>query len=135
MAGAVVLPFVRLWPLGRPAPSSIQIATRFSMFQALRAAGLLVATAFALPLSAQPAGPAPVAEAGPQERLLPYRSAFEGYRPFADQKLAPWAESNATVGAIGGWRAYAKEAQGAQDGPAPAGPAREAGPTRDRVQP
>lgn len=105
------------------------------MFQPLRAAGLLVVTAFALPVSAQPAGPAPAAGPDAQERPLPYRSAFEGYRPFDDQKLAPWTQSNATVGAIGGWRAYAKEAQGAQDGQPPAGPIREAAPTKDRGQP
>ncbi len=99
------------------------------MFQQLRAAGLLVATAFALPVPAQPAGPAPAAEARAQERPLPYRSAFEGYQPFADQKVAPWQESNDTVGRIGGWRAYAKEAQESQQGQPPAGPAKE------RVQP
>ena len=40
-----------------------------------------------------------------------YRSAFEGYPPYNDEKIAPWKESNDTVGKIGGWRAYAKEAQ------------------------
>lgn len=41
---------------------------------------------------------------------LPYTSALQGYQPFADEKVRPWKESNATVGKIGGWRAYAKEA-------------------------
>lgn len=50
-----------------------------------------------------------------------YRSAFEGYRAFQDAEVAPWRESNDTVGRIGGWRAYAKEAQGsAAPTPAPA---------------
>jgi hypothetical protein len=42
----------------------------------------------------------------------PYRSALEGYRPFADEEPVPWKQANDTVGRIGGWRAYAKEAQG-----------------------
>jgi hypothetical protein len=41
---------------------------------------------------------------------LPYRSVFEGYQPFTDNKLTPWAESNDAVAQAGGWRAYAKEA-------------------------
>ena len=41
---------------------------------------------------------------------LSYRSALEGYQPFADEELRPWKDSNATVQQIGGWRAYAKEA-------------------------
>lgn len=40
-----------------------------------------------------------------------YRSAFQGYRPYADAEPAPWRESNELVGRIGGWRTYAKEAQ------------------------
>ncbi len=39
-----------------------------------------------------------------------YRSVFDGYQPFTDQKVLPWKETNATVEKIGGWRAYAKEA-------------------------
>ena len=39
-----------------------------------------------------------------------YTSAFEGYVPWGDTAIAPWATSNATVDARGGWRAYAKEA-------------------------
>jgi hypothetical protein len=34
--------------------------------------------------------------------LPPYRSAFEGYRPYADEPLAPWREVNDTVGRVGG---------------------------------
>ena len=44
---------------------------------------------------------------------LAYRSALEGYKPFAEQPVAPWRESNDSVRAAGGWRAYAREAQGA----------------------
>lgn len=47
----------------------------------------------------------------PAQPALPYRSAFEGYRPFAEEKVASWKEANDTVGRIGGWRAYARQAQ------------------------
>lgn len=43
---------------------------------------------------------------------LQFRSAFDGYQSFTDEKVRPWKESNDTVGRIGGWRAYAREAQG-----------------------
>ncbi len=39
-----------------------------------------------------------------------YRSALEGYQPYSEEKIVPWREANDTVGKIGGWRAYAKEA-------------------------
>ena len=68
-------------------------------------------------------GPAPAPAPAPALVELEYRSTFEGYRPFTDQEVAPWRESNETVGRIGGWRAYAREAQGkpAEAGqPAPA---------------
>ncbi len=41
-----------------------------------------------------------------------YRSAFDGFRRFADQPVGSWREANDTVGRVGGWRAYAREAQG-----------------------
>ncbi len=31
-----------------------------------------------------------------------YDSAFDGYRPFQDEKLAPWREVNDEVGRVGG---------------------------------
>lgn len=82
----------------------------------------------ALGVGAQTAG-TPLAPA-------PYQSAFEAYQAYGDDKLLPWKEANDTVGRIGGWRAYAREAQGTQPdaakqapgagpapGAAPAGPA------------
>ena len=39
-----------------------------------------------------------------------WRSAFEGYRPFSDTPVASWRDANDTVGRVGGWRAYAREA-------------------------
>jgi hypothetical protein len=41
---------------------------------------------------------------------LTHRSAFSGYRRFADEASVPWKQANDTVGRIGGWRAYAREA-------------------------
>lgn len=40
-----------------------------------------------------------------------YRSTLAGYLVFPDEKLGSWKEANDEVGRIGGWRAYAKEAQ------------------------
>lgn len=40
-----------------------------------------------------------------------YRSAFEGYRGFKEETPVPWKRANETVGRIGGWKAYASEAQ------------------------
>jgi len=95
----------------------------FSAAHPLGAAALLSVAA------AVPAQPAPSAPATPAEPVLPWRSTFEGYQPFADQQVGDWRAANETVGRIGGWRAYAWEAQ-QQDGgakpagsPAPAAPA------------
>ncbi len=67
----------------------------------------------ALSVSAQMAtAPAPVSRpAASSAQQGPYKSAFQDYRPYTDDKLSDWKESNDTVGAIGGWRAYAKQAQ------------------------
>lgn len=43
-----------------------------------------------------------------------YRSVFVQYQGFADAVLAPWPALNDTVRAVGGWRAYAKEAAAAR---------------------
>ena len=75
---------------------------------------------FTQPAAPRPASPAsaPVASAstpgGPA-----YRSAFDGYRHHADQPVGSWREANDRVGRIGGWRAYAREAQGGDAASAP----------------
>ena len=43
-----------------------------------------------------------------------YRSAWSGYRPFADEKVISWKDANDEVLRIGGWRAYLRESQSAQ---------------------
>lgn len=70
------------------------------MFHSSPAGWLALLSAFAaLSVSAQPA-----------PTVLTYKSALEGYRPFADEKSIPWKEANETVYRRGGWQAYAKEA-------------------------
>ena len=69
-------------------------------------AGRLAALAGAfLPLWTGP-GYAQTPEAAP----LVFRSAFEGYQPYTDEKMVAWQRANDSVGQIGGWREYAKEA-------------------------
>ena len=75
--------------------------------------------------SAQPATPpataavpAPVSSAS-TPGVSAYRSAFDGYRNHADQPVGSWREANDRVGRIGGWRAYAREAQGGDAASAP----------------
>ncbi|MCM5680366.1 hypothetical protein M8A51_12580 [Schlegelella sp. S2-27] len=63
---------------------------------------------------------APATLAGSQAGMPHYASAFERYRAFADQPVRPWAQVNEEVHRIGGWRAYAREANDALE---PVGPA------------
>jgi hypothetical protein len=53
---------------------------------------------------------------------LVHRSALQSYRRAGgdDPPAVAWREANDTVGRIGGWRAYAREAQAAGAAPAPA---------------
>lgn len=55
-----------------------------------------------------------------------YQSTLEDYRRFTEEKLTSWQEANDTVGRIGGWRTYAREAQQPADSP-PAAPRAPAG--------
>ncbi len=71
-------------------------------------------------LAASLPGAAVAQAAAPQRGTPPERPAFEGYQPFADQPVGGWRQLNDTVGAIGGWRAYAREAAGEAPAAAPA---------------
>ena len=89
------------------------------------AVALALAALAAAPVSAQStAGPAP--SPSPQGAAhsptppLAWRSAFDGYQPYTDAKVLPWKQSNDTVGAVGGWRAYAREAQASEPKAEPA---------------
>lgn len=81
----------------------------------LRPARCLAALALlaALPLAqAQPAPgrPDPL-DAQAQVPPAVHTSPLATYRRLGDDRRVPWPEANATVNRIGGWRAYAREAQ------------------------
>ena len=88
-------------------------ARRLATFRFLAAAAMAATATFnAVDALAQPApanSSAPTASTPP---VLIYKSALEGYQPFADEKPIPWKEANDTVYHRGGWKAYAKEASG-----------------------
>lgn len=49
-----------------------------------------------------------------------YRSPFADYKPLGETTVGDWRAANDEVGRIGGWRAYAREAQAPS--PAPTAP-------------
>jgi hypothetical protein len=80
------------------------------MLLSLRAAWLPLTIVFiAGTAAAQTGRPAPHDAQAPIPALN-YSSPFTGYRAFVEQEVSPWRDSNDTVGRIGGWRAYAREA-------------------------
>jgi len=86
---------------------------------AVTATLLPCAAAWAQATTAAPSRPDP-ADAKAATPALQHRSAFAGYRRLgAESPSLAWREANDTVERIGGWRAYAREAQA----PAPAAPA------------
>ena len=81
------------------------------MFQNLSAVRLVSILSLSGAAVAQaPAPPSAVADVS-QASISTYRSAFDGYKPYTDDKLLNWKDANDTTGRIGGWRVYAKEAQ------------------------
>lgn len=48
-----------------------------------------------------------------------FESVFKGYQPFSDEAITPWPAANDTVGRIGGWRAYARQARESAPGTGP----------------
>jgi hypothetical protein len=85
---------------------SPSICTAVAVF--LAASGAVFAQASA-EFAAGPSSPASAAASGVG---LNYRSAFDGYRGFAQQPVVSWRGANDLVGRIGGWQAYAREGQG-----------------------
>lgn len=79
---------------------------------------LLIAVASATLLAghagAQTKVPASPAAATP----TPFKSAFEGYQAYSDDKMTSWKAANDEVARIGGWREYAKQAQQPENTPA-----------------
>jgi hypothetical protein len=70
---------------------------------------LAAALVYAMPANAEPRSD-PLDAKAPVPALK-YQSALAGYRRLGDEKPIPWKEANETAGRIGGWRAYAREAQ------------------------
>jgi hypothetical protein len=91
----------------------------------IRAVAALALPALSAPLAvAQDAAPVPrPSGSNAMASPLAYRPAFEGYRRFADQPVLAWREANDVVGRIGGWQAYAREAQGGPQWPVQPKPA------------
>ena len=86
------------------------------MFTFLPARWLAALPALAALAAGAQTGPVPVpATAAAPAAALSFRSAMDGYKPFADEKPVPWKEANDTVHQRGGWRAYAKESTGEVD--------------------
>jgi hypothetical protein len=88
------------------------------------------ATAFAQQTPPQ-AARSPAQEPAPSSV---YRSAWSGYRPFADEKVISWKDANDEVRRIGGWRAYLRESQSGQP-PGSEGAARTAPASKDTKDP
>ena len=86
---------------------------------AVAAAALLANVAIAQPAPvAAPDARTRVNEAAPAG----FKSAFDNYQSYTDDKTVNWKAANDTAAQIGGWRAYAKEASGTEAAPlAPAG--------------
>ena len=75
---------------------------------ALSSAALLVGHAGAQTnVTEPPASAASAVAASP----TPFKSAFEGYQTYNDDKMTNWRAANDEVARIGGWREYAKQAQ------------------------
>lgn len=51
------------------------------------------------------------------QTAAPPASAFESYKPYTDEPIGNWKSANDTAARIGGWREYAKQAQGMESKP------------------
>lgn len=60
---------------------------------------------------AQAQRPPPAAAAASSSAAVGFRSSFADYQRDRDPGLSGWREANDTVGRIGGWRTYGKEAR------------------------
>ena len=110
---------------------SVFFLHRFHMTFFFKSGWLALAVSTALPAFAQPAHdghvqkPAQAASSystAPQESppaAMDPAAVFSAYRPYADQEVSSWREANDEVGRIGGWQAYAREAQAPVDSSEP----------------
>lgn len=100
-------------------------------------AGLVLSSFAISQVYAQPAYPptgqsAPSATAASGASPLDFRSAFEGYKPYTEEKILDWKLANDNVGKIGGWREYAREASQPDSAAAPAATPAKTNPATDR---
>jgi hypothetical protein len=84
-----------------------------------RALALAAALALGAPASAPSAHPADAAAAEPP---LVHRSALSGYKRLSEPPAIDWKAANQNVERIGGWRAYAREANAAASAPSASAP-------------
>lgn len=122
------------WPAALVAMAALNVSA-----QPAPAAPKPPAVAASTAAAPKPGGPLPAAPVAanaatiePASGPFGYRSVFQGYQPFTEEKVRPWNDSNETVRAGGGWRAYAREAadpskDGAPPTPAPAASAAHGG--------
>ena len=75
----------------------------------LATVGTLMTAVAMAQTSAGPAGSGPADPRAPVSPLE-YHSPFAQYRPFAEATAASWKAVNDDVAQIGGWKAYAREA-------------------------
>ena len=102
---------------------------------ALRSALLAAALFATLTAQAQPAAKAARPDPLDPQASVPaqnYESSFARYRRLGDEKPVSWRDANDTVTRIGGWRAYAREAQ--QLDPAAAAKPGNAAPTANSTE-
>jgi hypothetical protein len=86
------------------------------------ASTLVAGTLLAAPLSI-PAAPDDPADAQAQVAPTQHRSSLQRYQRQAESPPIPWRQANDAVARIGGWRAYAREAQSPE--PAASAPRRQ----------
>lgn len=103
-------------------------------------ATLCAALAWPLAATAQSAPPAPTARPDPLNANAPVPrlnlpSSLSSYKGHPEIKPIPWEEANRTVNQLGGWRAYAREAQQAEGAVAPVSPDRAAPAPAPTAQP
>lgn len=92
----------------------MQIFIRYSWARIIVPAGLLLALTLAQAQSSTDTNkPQQIdpANADTPVAAVAYRSSFTGYRPWPDEPVAAWKDSNDLTGKIGGWRVYAREAR------------------------
>ena len=84
---------------------------------ALAAATAVVATSSS---ATPPAAPPDPASPGASVPPLTYHPVLAGYRALPGDRATSWRQANEQAAAIGGWRAYAREAQRPEGAPSDA---------------